>query len=359
MGKSSAPLRSRGNRTLAVVSAIVANLVIAAAKFFGAAMSGSSAMLSEGIHSVIDTLNGTLILFGRARSKRRADAEHAFGYGKELYFWTLIVAVLVFALGGGMSIYEGLLHLRHPHPLSDPFWSYVALGVALISESCSLAIAYAQFKKERLSNDLWSAIRRSKDPALFTVLFEDSAAVAGVIVAALGVFLSHTFENPAIDAYASIAIGLVLGTTALLLARESRGLLVGEAVAPQTLGKIRQVAAGFPGVRRVADVLTMYLGAENVLVLMELEFEPNLPAGEIVDISRQIEETLIEKFDRIKRVSIELVETDREYDARPPLSGLKMGRKAPGQFPEDGDELGNRPVSDFESHVGHGTPFSP
>jgi cation diffusion facilitator family transporter len=299
--------RSASTRsTLPVFFAIAANLVIAAAKFVGAALTGSSAMMSEGIHSVVDTSNGLLILLGRKRARRPPDTDHAFGYGKELYFWTLIVALLIFALGGGMSIYEGIQHLQHPESLGNPFWAYITLAIALVSESISLYVGYRSFREKNQGKEIWPAIRASKDPTLFTVLFEDAAAVGGVLIAALGVYLSHRFRSPVFDGGASILIGVLLGTTAWLLARESKGLLLGEALSRETLRAIRAITAEHPAIQRVGKILSMYMGAEDVLLILEAKFKPGLQTSQIGDAVREIERTVKKRFTRIKRISFGL-----------------------------------------------------
>src|SRR5438876_6642485 len=218
-----------------IYAALIANLVIAVSKFVAAWFSGSSAMLSEGIHSVVDTGNSGLLLLGIRLSRRPADEEHPFGHGKELYFWSLLVAVLIFAGGGGISIYEGILHLLHPHPLEDPRWSYAVLGIAAVSEGMSLRIAWRAFRAASGVSPSLRAIRASKDPSTFTVLFEDAAALAGVLVAFLGILASQLFDNPYLDAVASVVIGLILMTVATVLVLETRRLLVGEGMSPQDM----------------------------------------------------------------------------------------------------------------------------
>jgi len=230
-------------------------------------------MLSEGIHSTVDTFNGVLLLVGLKLSQRPATPEHPFGHGKELYFWSLIVAVLIFGLGGGMSFYEGVQHIRNPEPMQDPLWNYVVLGGAGVFEGASFVIALRQFLKEAGGTPFWEALHRSKDPTTYTVLAEDSAALAGLVVAALGIALSHRFEKPELDGAASLIIGLLLAGVALALIRESRGLLIGEGIRPETARAIRSIALGQPKVRDVGRVLSMYIGPDDVLVTMDLDFD--------------------------------------------------------------------------------------
>ena len=212
---------------VAIYGAIAANVAIAVTKFIVAGISGSSAMLSEGIHSAVDTFNGVLLLIGLRLSQRPATPEHPFGHGKELYFWSLIVAVLIFGLGGGISFYEGVQHLREPQPLKDPTWNYVVLGAAAVFEGSSFVIALRQFLRQAGDAPFWQALHRSKDPTTYTVLAEDAAALVGLAVAALGIALARHLDRPAFDGGASMVIGLLLAGVAVLLIRESRGLLIG------------------------------------------------------------------------------------------------------------------------------------
>ncbi len=217
-------------------------MAIAATKFTVAGITGSSAMLSEGIHSAVDSFNGVLLLVGIRLSQRPATPEHPFGYGKELYFWGLIVAVLIFGLGGGISFYEGVQHIRHPEPLHDPTWNYVVLGAAAVFEGASFVVALRLFLRQAGQTPFWEALHRSKDPTHYTVLAEDAAALIGLAIAATGIALSHRLQMPVLDGVASLLIGLLLAGVALLLIRESRGLLIGEGIRPETAQAIRAMA---------------------------------------------------------------------------------------------------------------------
>jgi cation diffusion facilitator family transporter len=217
-----------------------------------------------------------LLLLGKKKATRPPDRGHAFGHGKELYFWTLIVAILIFALGGGMSIYEGIVHIKHPHLLENPFWNYIVLGVAFVSETVSFSVAYRRIRNSANNSRLWTFIRQSKDPTTFTVLFEDSAALLGILIATAGVYFGHRFENPFLDGGASILIGLLLCAIATLLARESKGLLLGESATPAELKAIREILTNHPAVQDVAEILTMYLGAESLLVTIDILFVSHL-----------------------------------------------------------------------------------
>ena len=292
---------------IAIYGAIAANVAIATTKFIVAGITGSSAMLSEGIHSLVDTGNGALLLVGLKRSQRPASQQHPFGHGKELYFWSLIVAVLIFGVGGGVSLYEGILHVRDPHPLEDPFWSYVVLACASVFEGCSFALAFRQFTRERGDTPFWEALHASKDPSTYTVMAEDSAALLGLLIAAVGVFASHRLHMPRVDGMASIAIGLLLAGVAVLLIRESRGLLVGEGVSPETAQAIQALARAEPGVREVGRVLSMYVGPEDVLVTFDLAFAPEVPAAAVAASIRRIEQAVREKFPRVRRIFLEPV----------------------------------------------------
>ena len=296
---------------LVVYGAIAANLGIAVTKFLAAASTGSSAMLSEGIHSTVDAGNGMLLLVGIDRSQRAATAEHPFGHGKELYFWSLIVAVLIFGVGGGVSAYQGILHIIDPAPMGDPTWNYVVLAAAAVFEGASFAIALREFVKTKREPSLWDSFRASKDPTTFTVLAEDAAALVGLLVAALGVWLSDTFDSPAFDGAASIAIGLLLAGVAVLLIRESRSLLVGEGIRPSTAAAICELAAKHPRVRSVTRPLSMYLGPDEVLVVLDVEFEPDAGAEDIANAVRRIEADIRERFPVIKRIYIEGRSADR------------------------------------------------
>ena len=290
---------------IAIYGAIAANVAIAVTKFAVAGVTGSSAMLSEGIHSAVDTFNGGLLLIGLKRSQRPATPEHPFGHGKELYFWSLIVAVLIFGLGGGVSFYEGVQHIRHPEPLRDPLWNYIVLAAATVFEGASFAVALRQFLKEAGSTPFWEALRRSKDPTNYTVLAEDAAALMGLLVAAVGIALSHRFAMPELDGAASLVIGVLLAGVAILLIRESHGLLIGEGIRPETARAIRSLALAQPAVRDVGRVLSMYIGPDDVLVTMDLDFVDGTQAAEAGAAIAALERQVRERFPMIKRLFIE------------------------------------------------------
>jgi cation diffusion facilitator family transporter len=290
---------------VAVIAAIAGNLAIAATKLIAAYFSGSSAMLSEGIHSLVDTGNGALLLVGFKRSQRPPDEIHPFGHGKELYFWPMVVAILIFALGGGMSIYEGVTHLSHPAQHGDPKWNYIVLGLAFIFESISSYFAFKAFRGELRGRHPIRAIRESKDPNTFTVLFEDSAALLGLIVAFIGIFLGHQLHNPYIDGIASIAIGLILCAVACFLAYETKGLLIGEGVDPATLDSIRAMTGSDPDVDELKKALTMHFGPHSVLVTLDVRFKADLTGEAIANAINRIERQIRERHPEIKYVYIE------------------------------------------------------
>jgi cation diffusion facilitator family transporter len=289
----------------AIIAAIVGNLAIAATKFIAASLTGSSAMLSEGIHSLVDTGNGGLLLLGVRRSMKPPDDSHPFGHGKELYFWSLIVAIFIFALGGGMSVYEGVTHLAHPHQLEDPMWNYVVLGLAIIFESLSFYFAFKAFRGEMGNQGVLQTVRASKDPTTFTVLFEDTAALLGLLVAFVGIFLGHEFENPYLDGVASITIGAILGVVAIFLAYESKGLLIGESVDPQTLESVRAIAGADPSVVEVRKALTMHFGPNDVLLALDIRFQKELTSTDIAAAIDHLEKKIRDRHAEIKRIFIE------------------------------------------------------
>jgi cation diffusion facilitator family transporter len=290
-----------------IYAALAANLIIAITKFVAAAITQSSAMLSEGIHSVVDTGNELLILLGIRESQRPADASHPFGYGQELYFWTLIVAILLFSIGGGMSIYEGINHVIHPISLEDPFWNYVTLGIAVVVEGYSWTVALRALLQDKSEQDnLWQAVRGSKDPTIFSILLEDTAALLGIGVAFLGIFFGHLFQNPYLDGVASIVIGLILALVAILLVFESKALLVGESATPETVASIHLLAEEDVAVKSVIRVLTMHMGPEEVLLNVELQFDPQLSTTALAEAVERIENRIRQHHSDIKHIFIEV-----------------------------------------------------
>jgi cation diffusion facilitator family transporter len=292
---------------IAVYGAMAANVAIASTKLAVAAFTGSSAMLAEAIHSIVDTGNGALLLVGLKLSQRPATPEHPFGHGKELYFWSLIVGVLIFGLGGGVSLFEGIQHLRQPIELTDPFWNYVVLAVAFVFEGSSFLLAWREFKHQRGDTPAYEAFQASKDPSNYTIVAEDSAELMGLVIAGAGIFSSHWLGMPRLDALASVLIGLLLAGVAVLLIRESRGLLVGEGIKAETARAIRTLVEEEPSVRHVGPLLSMYVGADDALVTLDVGFGGATPASEVAATIRRIEHRVRERFPKIRRIYIEAV----------------------------------------------------
>jgi cation diffusion facilitator family transporter len=280
--------KSHGPR-LVVYAALVGNLLIAISKFIAAALSGSSAMLSEGVHSLVDTINELLLLYGLHRADKPPSVSHPFGYGRELYFWSFIVALLVLAAGAGVSLYEGIAHMRHPEPMTHPWINYGVLGVAMLFEGTSWAIALREFRRYKGDRGYFEAFRQSKDPSTFTVLFEDSAALLGLVIALAGVASAQWLHMPVLDGVASIGIALVLAGTALLLLRESKGLLMGEPTHPHVRESILSIAGADAGVRRANGVFTVQMGPNQVVAALSAEFEDALTTPEVEACVRRIE----------------------------------------------------------------------
>lgn len=291
---------------VAVYGAIIANLVIAASKFTAAFFSGSSAMLAEGIHSLVDTCNELFLLLGIHKSKKPADETHPFGHGMELYFWSFIVAVFLFGIGGGMSIYEGITHLLHPNKIEDPTLNYIVLAVAFISESISWIISYREFRKESQDKNLFSAIRASKNPTNYTVVMEDSAALAGLAVAFLGVYFGNKFNNPYFDGGASIIIGLILAAVSLFLARESKGLLLGESAGKQVVKRICEISEKDPAVKSVEGLLTMHFGPDHILLNMNVEFDKKVTLSDLPSVIDRLETKIRNEYPEIDQIFIEV-----------------------------------------------------
>lgn len=270
-----------GSKTV-IYAALGGNLLIAVTKFVAASFTGSSAMLSEGVHSLVDTGNGGLLLFGMRRAARPADTTHPFGHGRELYFWSFVVALLVFALGAGVSFYEGIVHIRDPEPIRNVTVTYVVLGLSILFEGFSWAVALKEFRATKGRLGYIEAVRESKDPSVFTVLFEDSAALIGLAIAFVGIVASQIFDIPELDGVASLGIGVVLGFTAVFLARESKSLLMGEAADPKIQKIILDIAAADPDVRGANGVVTVHLGPNQIVANLSVEFEDtaNAPAIE-------------------------------------------------------------------------------
>ena len=283
-----------GGSRKVVNAALVGNLAIAVTKFVAATMTGSSAMLSEGVHSLVDTCNELLLLHGMRRAALPPDENHPFGYGREMYFWSFIVALLVFALGAGLSFYEGIAHLRHPQPMERPMVNYIVLGLSFLFEGGSWCIALRTFRASKGTRGWFEAFRTSKDPATFTVLFEDSAALLGLFIAFAGVAGAQLAAQPRLDGIASLGIGVVLAVAALLLARETKALLIGEAAHPHVRKDILRIAAQDPAIRHANGVFTVQLGPDSVVATLSAEFEDALATPEIEACVNRIEAAVCE-----------------------------------------------------------------
>ncbi len=272
-----------------VYAALAGDLLVAISKFVAAALSGSSAMLSEGVHSTVDSINTALLLYGLHRAGKPAGPTHPFGHGRELYFWTFIVSLLVLGLGAGVSFYEGFTQLRHPEPIVDATLSYIVLAVGVVFEGVTWWISLREIRASKGDMGYREAFRKTKDPTTFSVLLQDSAALIGLLIAFAGIFAAKTFAEPRFDGAASIGIALVLAATSILLARESKGLLIGESAYPQVRESILQIAGAEPGIRHANGVLTMQMGPDQILAVMSAEFEDSLTTPQIEACITRIE----------------------------------------------------------------------
>ena len=292
-----------GGSTRTILIALGANLGIAIAKFGAAAVTGSSAMLTEGVHSLVDSANQVLLLYGRARSNRPADAQHPFGYGRELYFWSFIVAILVFSLGAGVSVYEGVLHIITPEPATSPLVAFGVLGTAFALEGWSTIAALGDFNATRRGT-IWQEIRATKDAPTLVILLENSGALVGLVVAALGLALSLVTGNPFWDGLASVLIGLVLGVLAVVLLYEAKGLLIGESADPVMVEAIRALAAAHAGIVRVHEVLTLHSAPTMVTTIISADFEDTMTARDVERIVLDIEHHVAARFPLVARVYV-------------------------------------------------------
>lgn len=286
--------------------AMAANLLIAATKFFAAWKTGSSAILSEGVHSVVDTGDQILLLYGMHRAARPADCDFPFGHGKEIYFWSFVVAILIFALGAGISLYEGVLHLLHPSELTSPLINYLIISAAIVFEGISWVVSLREFRKEKNpEHGYLEAISKAKDPTLFLVLMEDSAALLGLFTALAGIALTQLTGNPAYDGMASIVIGVILGATAAFLANETKGLLIGEAADREAMQVIRAIVEKGEHVEHVNEVLTLQMGPDYVLATISLDFAAGASSDQVEQSVVMLESQITERLPVVKKVFIE------------------------------------------------------
>lgn len=287
-----------------IVIALAANVGIAIAKFIAAGITGSSAMITEGVHSLVDSSNHVLLLYGSKRGQRPPDALHPLGYGRELYFWSFVVAMLVFSLGAGISIYEGILHILHPEPGADPMVAYIVLAVAGALELWSTGAALKSFNQSRGPRGFWQAIRTSKDAPTIIVLMENAGALAGLAIAAAGIFLSHLTGNPVWDGVASLMIGLVLAAISVLLLVEAKGLLIGESADIELVEALRACALEHEGVGAVHDVLTVHHAPDKVFSVLSADFDDGIAARDVERIVREVEDAIGARFPVVTRVYV-------------------------------------------------------
>ncbi len=288
-----------------IFAALAGNTLIAVTKFVAASITGSSAMLSEAIHSLVDTGNQGLLLYGMKRAQKPADENFPFGHGKEIYFWSFVVAILIFALGGGISVYEGIHHLLHPQPATNPLINYLVLSLAIIFEGVAWLFALREFRRTKGKNGYIEAINQTKDPSVLVVLFEDSAAMLGLLVALIGIGLTQLTGNVYFDGGASILIGFILIGTAIWLARETKGLLIGESAEPQIVQGIREIVQENTIIESVNEILTMHMGPDFILVTLSADFVDNASADAVEEQIAELDLQVKTRFPRVKRVFIE------------------------------------------------------
>ncbi len=297
-----------GESPKAVIAAVLANIAIGIVKFIAAFISGSSAMISEGIHSIVDSGNGLLILFGMKRASRKPDLAHPFGYSQELYFWTLVVAIMIFALGGGVSMYEGIHRIMEITPettLGDPTLNYVIILISAVIEGVSLSVALREFNAARGDMKPLQFVKEAKDPSLFTVVFEDSAAEIGLLFAFLGTLLGHVTGNPYFDGIASVMIGLLLAAVAAVLLRETKGLIIGEGLNGEELRHVAHIVEENPRVTKCGRILSLYLGPHDMLLTIDVTFDENAARNDIDEAIDSIERCIVTAFPQTTRIFIE------------------------------------------------------
>lgn len=291
-----------------IYAALIGNSLIAIAKFVGSVLTGSAAMMSEGIHSVVDTGNQLLLLLGLRRAKKPADKDYPFGHGKEIYFWSFVVAISIFAVGAGISIYEGVHSLMDPHPVTSPSINYIILSLAICFEAGAWFFAWKEFKTIKGEKGFFEEVRTSKDPTTFVVLFEDTAALLGLVVAMAGIWLGQVTGILIFDGIASILIGVILGLTATWLAYETKGLLIGESTEPEIVQGITHMAEEYKEIKIVNETLTMHMGPEYILVNLSVDFTDSIDAGSIEEATARLTKDIKKSFPRVKRIFVEAEE---------------------------------------------------
>jgi cation diffusion facilitator family transporter len=298
-----------------IYAALAGNLMIALTKFAAALFTGSSAMLSEGVHSLVDTGNGSLLLYGMWRARKPPDRSHPLGHGRELYFWSFIVALMVFALGAGISFYEGIIHVLRPEPMHNPRVNYVVLALSFLFEGATWRVALKEFRATKGDRGYLEAVRLSKDPSVFTILFEDSAALLGLAVAFAGILAADLLEIPELDGVASLFIAAILAATAVFLARESKGLLIGEPAMPEVQAAILEIANADPDVQQANGIMTVHMGPNEIVAGLSIEFEDHLTAPQIEDCVKRIEARLIAEVPDVKTLFVK-PQTTRTWQRR-------------------------------------------
>ena len=294
-----------GSSKKVIFAALAGNTLIAFTKFAAALLTGSSAMFSEGIHSLVDTGNQGLLLYGMRQAQKPADSRFPFGHGKEIYFWSFVVAILIFAVGAGVSIYEGVVHILHPQAVENAVVNYIVLGLALLFEGGAWFFALKEFTKSKGRRSYVEAVQQGKDPTMFVVLFEDSAALLGLLVALLGVTLSQLTGILVFDGIASVIIGLLLGGTAAWLAYETKGLLIGESADETVVTGIRQIVSSLPEVVQVNEVLTMHMGPEFIVANLSVDFRDEVNASDLERAIAGVDRQIKAAYPGVKRVFIE------------------------------------------------------
>jgi len=294
-----------GSSNKAIYGAIIANSLIAISKFIAAAATGSASMLSEGIHSLVDTGNGILLLFGIKRSKKPADTAHPFGYGNEIYFWSFIVAILIFALGGGIALYEGIHHLQYPAAISNPMWNYIVLSLAIVFEGTAFRVAMKQFNKTRGNESFYQSLKDSKDLPTVAIIIEDSAAVIGLLIALICLILGQVTGIVYFDGLGSVLIGLLLISVSFFFAIECKGLLVGEGLMLADINKIKDILLKNDNILVFGPVLSLYFGPNEVLVNLDVNFKDELTSDEIEQTIDEVEAEIKKEVPKVNRIYIE------------------------------------------------------
>lgn len=311
-----------GDSRPAIIASVAANVAIAITKFVVGMIARSTAMIAEAVHSLANCFDGGLLLLGQHLAQRPPDRAHPFGHAREVYFWSLIVAIVFFALGAGFTVYDGVHRIVHPSPLGDPKWSYIVLAAAAVFDGGSFVIGFRQFRRHTNGRSYWRTVRESKNPALFSVVLEDAADLIGLALAFLGVFLSHRLTMPWLDGLASIAIGAVIGSLAVILLVETHGLLIGEAARPTLIDAICRLVESQEGVMRVSYVGSLHIGPRDIVVALKVEFDPALGAADLAHRASVIEERVRREHRDVGRLFLEPAAPDREHGGSGTGSGM-------------------------------------